>query len=404
MTDPQLKARRRHAELVLILAVLSLIAPLAIDMYLPALPFIAASLGATDGQAQLTLPTYFAGFAIGQAFYGPIADRFGRKPPLYFGLALYIAASVGCALAPNIETLIALRFLQSAGGCAGTVVARAMVRDLFSGADAIRVYSRVLLVFGVGPILAPMIGSGVLIWFGWREIFWLLAAIGILSMVLIFTRMPESLKPEHVRPLRLASVIVNYWRLFTHRNFVGYALTGGTMMAGTFAYIAGLPFVIVNVYGYPDYYFSLVFGINAVGFIVASQINVAAQRRSSPERVLLAALLIQLAAAAVFVVTVATGIGGLFGLLPPLFVWIATMGFVIPNTTGLAMGPFAANAGAASAMLGVLQFVLAALSSGLLSWISKFDDTALPMIGVMTGFSLLSLLINRFVVKRTAKA
>jgi DHA1 family bicyclomycin/chloramphenicol resistance-like MFS transporter len=404
MTDPALKARRRHAELVLILAVLSLIAPLAIDMYLPALPFIAASLGASGGQAQLTLPTYFAGFAIGQAFYGPIADRFGRKPPLYFGLALYIAASVGCALAPNIETLIALRFLQSAGGCAGTVVARAMVRDLFTGADAIRVYSRVLLVFGVGPILAPLIGSGVLLWFGWREIFWLLAAIGILSLILIFTRMPESLKPEHVRPLRLASVIVNYWRLFTHRNFVGYALTGGTMMAGTFAYIAGLPFVIVNVYGYPDYYFSLVFGINAVGFIVASQINVAAQRRHSPERVLLTALLIQLAAAAVFVVTVATGIGGLFGLLPPLFVWIATMGFVIPNTTGLAMGPFAANAGAASAMLGVLQFVLAALSSGLLSWISKFDDTALPMIGVMTGFSLLSLLINRFVVKRPAKA
>ncbi|WP_395022864.1 Bcr/CflA family multidrug efflux MFS transporter [Dongia sp.] len=402
MSDPAQKARLRHAELVLILAVLSLIAPLAIDMYLPALPFIAASLGATDAQAQLTLPTYFAGFAIGQAFYGPIADRFGRKPPLYFGLAIYIAASIGCALAPNIETLIALRFLQSAGGCAGTVVARAMVRDLFSGADAIRVYSRVLLVFGVGPILAPMIGSGVLIWFGWREIFWLLTLIGVLSMVLIFVRMPESLKPEHVRPLRLESVIVGYWRLFTHRNFVGYALTGGTMMAGTFAYIAGLPFVIVNVYGYPDYYFSAVFGINAVGFIIASQVNVVAQRRSSPERVLLTALLIQIAAAAVFVVDVAAGIGGLFGILLPLFVWIATMGFVIPNTTGLAMGPFAANAGAASAMLGVLQFVLAALSSGLLSWLTKFDDTALPMIGVMAGFSLLSLLINRFVVKRMA--
>ncbi len=404
MSDPVQKARLRHAELVLILAVLSLIAPLAIDMYLPALPFIAASLGATDAQAQLTLPTYFAGFAIGQAFYGPIADRFGRKPPLYFGLTVYILASIGCALAPDIETLIALRFLQSAGGCAGTVVARAMVRDLFSGADAIRVYSRVLLVFGVGPILAPMIGSGVLIWFGWREIFWLLTAIGILSMILIFVRMPESLKPEHVRPLRLESVIVGYWRLFTHRNFVGYALTGGTMMAGTFAYIAGLPFVIVNVYGYPDYYFSAVFGINAVGFIVASQINVAAQRRSSPERVLLTALLIQIAAAAVFVIDVAAGIGGLFGILVPLFVWIATMGFVIPNTTGLAMGPFASNAGAASAMLGVLQFVLAALSSGLLSWLTKFDDTALPMIGVMAGFSLLSLLINRFVVKRVEKA
>jgi DHA1 family bicyclomycin/chloramphenicol resistance-like MFS transporter len=402
MSDPAQKARLRHAELVLILAVLSLIAPLAIDMYLPALPFIAASLGATDAQAQLTLPTYFAGFAIGQAFYGPIADRFGRKPPLYFGLAIYICASVGCALAPDIHTLIALRFLQAAGGCAGTVVARAMVRDLFTGADAIRVYSRVLLVFGVGPILAPMIGSGVLVWFGWREIFWLLTAIGVLSLILIFVRMPESLNPQHIRPLRLTSIIVNYWRLFTHRNFVGYALTGGFMMAGTFAYIAALPFVIVNIYGHPSSYFSWVFGINAVGFILASQVNVRAQRKHSPERVLLVALLLQMVAAAVFVIDVIAGWGGLFGILVPLFVWIATMGFVIPNTTGLAMSPFAANAGAASAMLGVLQFVLAAASSGLVA--AGADGTALPMVGCMALFSLIALLINRCVVKRVVKA
>jgi len=402
MTDPARQAKLRHAELVLILAVLSLIAPLAIDMYLPALPFIAASLGATDAQAQLTLPTYFAGFAIGQAIYGPLADRFGRKPPLYFGLVVYILASIGCALAPNVETLIALRFLQAAGGCAGTVVSRAMVRDLFTGADAIRVYSRVLLVFGVGPILAPMIGSGVLLWFGWREIFWLLTAIGVLSMILIFIRMPESLNPEHVRPLRLESIIVGYWRLLMHRNFVGYALTGGTMMAGTFAYIAGLPFVIVNVYGHPDYYFSWVFGINAVGFIIASQVNVRVQRRHSPQRVLLTALLLQMAAAAVFVIDVLAGWGGLFGILVPLFFWIATMGFVIPNTTALAMAPFAANAGAASALLGVLQFVLAALSSALLAKLTQYDSTALPMIGVMAAFSVLSLGINRFMVKRPA--
>jgi DHA1 family bicyclomycin/chloramphenicol resistance-like MFS transporter len=402
MSDPAQKARLRHAELVLILAVLSLIAPLAIDMYLPALPFIAQSLGATDAQAQLTLPTYFAGFAIGQAFYGPIADRFGRKPPLYFGLAIYIAATIGCALAPDVQTLIALRFLQAAGGCAGTVVARAMVRDLFSGADAIRVYSRVLLVFGVGPILAPMIGSGVLLWFGWREIFWLLTLIGVLSLILIFVRMPESLNPAHVRPLRLESIIVNYWRLFTHRNFVGYALTGGFMMAGTFGYIAALPFVIVNVYGHPSAYFSWVFGINAVGFIIASQINVRVQRLYSPERVLLSALLLQMVAAAVFVTDVLAGWGGLFGILVPLFVWIATMGFVIPNTTGLAMQPFAANAGAASAMLGVLQFVLAAVSSGLVA--AAADGTALPMVGCMALFSLIALVINRFVVKRVAKA
>lgn len=402
MSDPAHHARLRHAELVVILAVLSLIAPLAIDMYLPALPFIAAGLSATDAQAQLTLPTYFAGFAIGQAFYGPIADRFGRKPPLYFGMAIYIFASLGCALAPNVETLIGLRFLQAAGGCVGTVVARAMVRDLFTGADAIRVYSRVLLVFGVGPILAPMVGSGVLIWFGWREIFFLLTAIGVLSLILIIIRLPETRNPAHVKPLRLDFILVGYWRLFTHRNFVGYALTGGTMMAGTFAYIAGLPFVIVNVYGHPSSYFSWVFGINAVGFILASQINVRVQRQYSPERVLLTALLLQMVAAAVFVIDVLAGWGGLFGILVPLFFWIATMGFVIPNTTALAMGPFAANAGAASAMLGVLQFVLAAVSSGLVA--AAADGTARPMVACMALFSVAALLINRFVVKRAVKA
>jgi len=398
MNKPLDGGRFRHAELVVILAVLSLIAPLAIDMYLPALPFIAAGLSATDAQAQLTLPTYFAGFAIGQAFYGPIADRFGRKAPLYFGLTIYCFASLGCALAPDIDTLIGLRFLQAAGGCVGTVMARAMVRDLFTGADAIRVYSRVLLVFGLGPILAPMVGSGVLLWFGWREIFFLLTAIGVLSLVLIIVRLPETLDPAHIRPLRVTSIVVNYWRLFTHRNFVGYALTGGTMMAGTFAYIAGLPFVIVNIYGHPSSYFSWTFGINAVGFILASQVNVRMQRRHSPERVLFAALLLQIAAAAVFVIDAFAGWGGLFGILVPLFFWIATMGFVIPNTTALAMAPFAANAGAASAMLGVLQFVLAAGSSALVA--AMADGTARPMVACMAVFSLAALLINRRVVKR----
>jgi len=280
-----------------------------------------------------------------------------------------------------------------------------MVRDLFTGADAVRVFSRVLLVFGVGPILAPIVGSGVLIWFGWREIFLLLTAIGVLSLALIAIRLPETRDPIHVKPLRLGSVLVGYGRLLAHRHFMGYALTGATMMAGTFAYIAGLPFVIVNVYGHPDYYFSTVFGLNAVGFILASQINVRVQRRTPPERVLFIALLIQIAAAAVFVTNVLAGWGGLFGILVPLFFWIATMGFVIPNTTALAMGPFAANAGAASALLGVLQFVAAAGSSALLAELSEFDHaTALPMIGVMATFSVLSLAINRLVVKRAAKA
>jgi DHA1 family bicyclomycin/chloramphenicol resistance-like MFS transporter len=400
MNEPSKLGRRRHAELVVILATLSVITPLGIDMYLPALPSMAKAFAATDSDAQFTLSTYFLGFAIGQAFYGPIADRFGRIPPLYFGMTLYSLASLGCVFAPSLDALAGFRFLQALGGCAGTVIARAMVRDLFTGADAIRVFSRVLLVFGLGPILAPFIGGYMLYFFDWHGIFVALTLAGIVALVVIFFRLEETRDPVHIRPLRIGSVVVGYWRLLTHRVFIGYVLCGATMMAGTFAYIAGSPFVIEDLYGLSSQVFPWVFGINALGFIIASQINVRAQRRYSADRVLFAALVFQVAAAVVLALDGWTGWGGLWGILVPLFFWISTMGFVIPNTTMLAMAPFAANAGAASALLGVVQFVLAAASSALVGALA--DGTAHPMVSVMALCSFLSLSIQRFAA-RTAR-
>ena len=397
MTEPSKQARWRHAELVVILATLSVITPLGIDMYLPALPSMAKAFNASDADAQFTLSTYFLGFAIGQAFYGPIADRFGRIPPLYFGMTLYSLASAGCVFAPSLDALAGFRFLQALGGCAGTVIARAMVRDLFTGADAIRVFSRVLLVFGLGPILAPFIGGYMLYFFDWHGIFVALTLAGIAAIAVIFFRLDETRDPKHVRPLRIGSVVVGYWRLLTHRVFIGFVLCGATMMAGTFAYIAGSPFVVEDLYGLSSQVFPWVFGGNALGFIIASQINVRAQRRHSPERVLFAALVFQTAAAIALAIDGWSGWGGLWGILVPLFFWISTMGFVIPNTTALAMAPFAANAGAASALLGVVQFVLAAASSGLVGALA--DGTARPMVGVMLLCSLVSLSIQRLAVR-----
>jgi DHA1 family bicyclomycin/chloramphenicol resistance-like MFS transporter len=396
MTEQKM-ARRRHAELVCILATLSVIAPLGIDMYLPALPSMAKSFGATDADAQFTLSTYFLGFAIGQAFYGPIADRFGRIPPLYFGMGLYSLASIGCIFAPSLDALAGFRFLQALGGCAGSVLARAMVRDLFTGADAIRVFSRVLLVFGLGPILAPFIGGYMLYFFDWHGIFVVLTLAGIAAVVVVFFRLEESRDPKHVRPLRIGSVVSGYWHLLTHRLFISYVLCGATMMAGTFAYIAGSPFVIEDVYGLSSQIFPWVFGVNAVGFIAASQINLRAQRRYSADRVLFAALVFQAGAAIVLLIDGWSGFGGLWGVLVPLFFWISTMGFVNPNTTALAMAPFAANAGAASALLGVVQFVLAAASSALVGWME--DGTAHPMVSVMALCSALSLGIQRIATR-----
>jgi DHA1 family bicyclomycin/chloramphenicol resistance-like MFS transporter len=395
-------SRRRHAELVCILATLSVITPLGIDMYLPALPSMAKFFAATESDAQFTLSTYFLGFAIGQAFYGPIADRFGRIPPLYFGMVVYWLASVGCVFAPSIDALAGFRFLQALGGCAGSVLARAMVRDLFTGADAIRVFSRVLLVFGLGPILAPFIGGYMLYFFDWHGIFVVLTLAGIAALIVIFFRLDETRDPQHVRPLRIGNVVVGYWRLLTHRVFIGYVLCGATMMAGTFAYIAGSPFVIEVLYGLSSQVFPWVFGVNALGFIIASQINLRAQRRYSADRVLFAALVFQGAAAIVLALDGWTGWGGLWGILVPLFFWISTMGFVIPNTTALAMAPFAANAGAASALLGVLQFVLAAASSWLVSALA--DGTAHPMVSVMALCSFLSLAILRAAAWRARTA
>jgi DHA1 family bicyclomycin/chloramphenicol resistance-like MFS transporter len=392
------RARLRHAELVVILATLSVITPLGIDMYLPALPGMAKAFGATETEAEITLSTYFLGFAIGQAFYGPIADRFGRIPPLYFGMGLYSLASIGCVFAPSLDALAGFRFLQALGGCAGTVVARAMVRDLFTGADAIRVFSRVLLVFGLGPILAPFIGGYMLYFFDWHGIFVVLTLAGVAALVVIFFRLEETRDPRYVQPLRIDTVIVGYWRLLTHRLFIGYVLCGATMMAGTFAYIAGSPFVVEVLYGLSSQVFPWVFGINAIGFILTSQLNLRLQRRYSPERVLLAALIFQAAAAVVQAIDGFTGWGGLWGILIPLFFWISMMGFVNPNTTALAMAPFAANAGAASALLGVVQFVLAAASSALVGQLA--DGSARPMTGVMVLCSAASLAINRLVVPR----
>jgi DHA1 family bicyclomycin/chloramphenicol resistance-like MFS transporter len=395
-------ARRRHAELVVILATLSVIAPLGIDMYLPALPSMAKSFSATDSDAQFTLSTYFLGFSIGQAFYGPIADRFGRIPPLYFGMGLYSIASLGCIFAPSLDVLAELRFLQALGGCAGSVIARAMVRDLFTGADAIRVFSRVLLVFGLGPILAPFIGGQMLAFFDWHGIFAVLTVAGIGALLVIFFRLEETRDPKHVRPLRIGSVVVGYWRLLIHRTFIGYVLCGATMMAGTFAYIAGSPFVIEDLYGLSAQTFPWVFGINALGFILASQVNVRAQRRYSADRVLFAALVFQAAAAVVLLADGWTGWGGLWGILVPLFFWVSTMGFVIPNTTMLAMMPFAANAGAASALLGTIQFVLAAASSALVGWLA--DGSAHPMVSVMALCSALSLSIQQVASRASRRA
>lgn len=376
-------------ELLILLGSLTAFAPLSIDMYLPALPAIGRSLAATASQTQLSLASFFLGFALGQAFYGPISDRYGRKPPLYGSLGLFAAASLGCALAQNIQALIAFRFLQAIGACAGAVIARAMVRDLYEPREALRVFSQLMLVFGVAPMLAPVLGGFLLELAGWRSIFLTLAALGILALAGIHFRLPES----HHRGRRLPAlspglILRGYASILRSRRFAGFALCGGAAMSAMFAYIAGSPFVFIDLYRFTPNAFSWLFGINAFGLIAASQANVLLARRFGAAAVMRAVLLVQVLAVAALVAAALSHDGRVLFIAGPLFVFVASLGLLLPNATASAMEPFRENAGAASALLGTLQFSLAAVSASLTGAFA--DGTALPMAAVMASCVLLS--------------
>jgi MFS transporter, DHA1 family, multidrug resistance protein len=394
--------RHHRIELIVILGALTAFAPLAIDMYLPAMPTMALSLAADAPRAQFTLASFFLGFALGQAGYGPVADRFGRKPPLYAGLILFAVTSAGCALAPTVEALAALRFLQAIGACAGMVIARAMVRDLFEPAETPRVYAALMLVMGAAPMLAPMIGSYVLIGFGWRAIFWVLAACGVASFLAVLVRLPESHDRTHVQSLALGRVLRGFGQLLGDRRFLGYTLAASVSMAGMFAYIAASPFVFITLYGLSPEHFGWLFGINALGIIGGSQISARLVRRISADTVLHTASVVQAIAGVALVAAAATGVGGLPGVAVPLFIFMSGLGFVMPNATALAMAPHGRNAGTASSLLGTIQFSIGALAATAVGMLN--NGTTLPMAAAIAVFGVLGLGLYRGLIGRPARA
>ena len=363
--------------------------PFSIDMYLSAFPALQAHFHTTKASVQFTLSAYFIGLAVGQMVVGPVTDRVGRRLPLLLGLVIYVLASLGCAVAPTIEALMALRVLQAIGACAGMVVTRAILRDKYSPRDMARVLSQILLVMGVAPIIAPMVGHAVHTAFGWQALFLGLAVYGALLLAAVAAFLAETLpNPGPAQPL--SETLQQYGRLLQHRHFMGYSLTGGLMLAGMFGYIASSSFVFVDVLGFTGGQFTALFGLNATGLITASQVNSYLLRRTEPERIIPWVLGAYLLATAALVVGAATGIGGALGLVLPLFIAISSLGFGFPNTTSAAMAPMRKEAGVASALLGTLQFVLAGISS----WASGlwFDGTALPLALTMMATALLSVL------------
>jgi DHA1 family bicyclomycin/chloramphenicol resistance-like MFS transporter len=376
-----------YYRLAVILGALTAMGPLAIDMYLPALPAIARELQTSAAAVQVSLAVYFIGIACGQAFYGPLSDRWGRKPALYFGLLLF-SASVGCALAGDVSWLIALRFLQALGGCAPLVVPRAIVRDYFDQRESVRMLSVLMLVMGLAPILAPLVGGQLLVNFGWRSVFWLLAAYGVFWFAVVTMFLPESLPADRRRRQRPGEVMATYLRLLRDRSYISHVLTGALIFAGLLAYISGSPFVFIELFRVPPEQYGLFFGANALGIIAASQINRWLASRFDARDIVSCVLPVSVAAGIVLVVDAVTGFGGFAGILVPLFFYIASHGFVMPNTTALAMAPQGAVAGSASALLGTVQFVLGASAGALVGVLG--NGTAVPLSAVIAGCGALA--------------
>jgi len=366
---------------LLILGSLSAFGPLAIDFYLPAFPQIAKTFATDTQHVQISLAVYFAGVAIGQLLYGPLADRFGRRPPLLAGLLLFCAASLACALAPSLNWLIGARFVQALGGCVGMVIPRAVVRDHCDTLTCARVFSQLMLVMGVAPILAPLGGGALLSLFGWPSIFWCLTLFGALCTLAVIRWLPESLpQGEPRRPLRHA--LSGYLHLLRDGVFIGHVLTGGLVLGGMFSYIAGSPFVFIEFYGVKPEHYGWLFGSNAAGFILVGQLNAKLLYHHSPDYWLRRALWLHLGFAALLFGVTAWQPNNLWPLLAPLFLCIASLGCILPNTTACAMSGQGHNAGSASGLLGSLQFCLAAGAVALLHHLH--NGSVLPLGVVIT--------------------
>jgi MFS transporter, DHA1 family, multidrug resistance protein len=369
------------AWLPILLGFLTAVGPLSTDMYLPAFPAIEASLGGRHGTAQITLATWFAGLAIGQITQGTLADRYGRRGPLVLGTAVYTLANAGCALAPDLFTLSALRFIAAFGGSASMVIPRAIVRDLADGHAAAHLMSRLMLVMGVAPILAPTLGGLILGFAPWHAIFWLTAAYGAICCALVWRFLPDTLPRSRRMQLGLGNLANRYAGVLRDRVFLAYAFMGGCGMFGMFAYIGGSPPVLIQRFAFSPAQYGMLFGASAGAFIVASQINPRVLPRFGAARVLRVGTMAYLAAAFALMTCAVLDVGGVFGVVLPVVVAMGSMGFVMPNSAVGALSRHAAHAGSASALMGTIQFCLAAASGVLVGAFS--DGTARPMAMLM---------------------
>lgn len=382
----------------IILGLLSAIGPFAIDMYLPALPSIGKDLAAENSVVQLSLLFFFIPFAVFQLLYGPLSDMWGRKAPLYLGIGLFAVASVGAATASDIETLIVFRFLQGIGGAAGMVVPRAIVRDMHTGVQAARLMSLLMLVFSISPILAPLTGSAVIAFYGWRGVFWAVTIAAIIGLVLLSTQLSETRTKAHRSESGLRSAMAAYRLLLGDRNFLTLTFIGGLGISGFLVYLANSPFVLIDHYGLTPTEYSFAFSINAVSFFAVSQMTGWLGERFGLVRVMRVAVSAFAFTMAALVVVMSLGLDQLPVMAAFLFVGYGFLGLVIPTTAVLALEDHGEIAGTASALMGTLQFVTAAVAMVIAGLF--FNGTALPMAAGIALCAVAAFLLTQATIAR----
>lgn len=382
---------KKYIQLILILGSLTALGPFSIDMYLPGFSGIAKDLGTTVAKVSMSLSSYFIGISAGQLLYGPLLDRFGRKKPLFIGLMVYILASLGCVYVADIDSFIFLRFIQAIGSCAATVASVAMVRDLFPVKDIPKVFSLLMLVLGLSPMLAPTIGGYITEDYGWHTVFFILMCMGIVILIASQVGLPNSYKPDTSISLKPKPIITNFLKVLKEPQFYTYAFTGSIAFSGLFTYVAASPIVFMDIYHVDAKTYGWIFAFMSVSFIGSSQLNSLLLKRFSSEQMIFAALISQSVISIVFLLLAVNNLLGLYQTITMLFLFLGCLGISNPNTAGLTMAPFAKNAGSASALMGAIQLGLGALASFAVGVFVKNSVT--PMVLIMTSTTIIAFVV-----------
>jgi MFS transporter, DHA1 family, multidrug resistance protein len=388
--------RADRIRLVLTLGAFTALGPLTIDLYLPALPTITGELLTTSAAVQLTLTGTLLGLGLGQLVVGPLSDRYGRRRPLLAGVALHVLASLLCIVAPTVEVLGALRLLQGLGAAAGAVTAMAIVRDLYTGRAAATLLSRLILVMGAAPVLAPTLGAWVLAFTSWRGVFGVLALYALLLLPVAARVLPETLPPQRRVTSGVVGTLRTYRGLLRDRTFVGLVLVAGLAMSAVMSYVSGASFVFQEQYELNQQQFGLAFSSGAIWLILASQLNPVLLRRFEPQQLLFGAITIAATAGLLLVAVAASGVGGMFGVLVPLWMVLLSVGFGLPNAPAVALSRHGEAAGTAAALLGATQFGVGALVSPL---VGVLGNDAVAMSTTIAGGLVMSLLVLVVVVR-----